>query len=272
MIPVNINNSIDISLGFLSHDLFIPPAPVAIAPSVEMVCTQKWAGFFLNNNKLTTTVEHNGKSVVLKGHNCGPLIFDITIPPSNVAYAWIWPFSDRKITFSASTVKMDGTPTGCAQIFMLPLPMMTCGDPLSAPTAFILTSDINNALVGMSMTDFLLGLLDIVLSMAIDALFEWGWKGPKGPDVLDKGKTITDKLIGKFMPTDLKGWAKKGVSSLAGLLTSSLEGNPTFKVGVGNHWKGTEISIDSNGPALQQNFMGVQGNSRGELEAWGTSL
>jgi len=272
MIPVNINNSLDISFGFLTHDLFIPPAPIVPTFSIEMVCTQKWAGFFLNNNKLTTTVEHNGKSVVLKGHNCGPLIFDITIPASNVAYAWIWPFSDRKITFSASSVEMDGTATGCAQIFMLPLPMMTCGDPISAPTAFLLTSDINNAYVGMSMADFLLGLLDIALSIAIDALFEWGWKGKKGPDVLDMRETITKRLVDKFLPTDLEAWAKKGLSSMAGLLTSGLEGNPTFKIGVGNHWKGVEISIDGSGPALQTNSMGVQASTSGEVELWGTKL
>jgi hypothetical protein len=137
--------------------------------SFEMVAMQDWPpGEFTNAHKRTSDVLHRGYKIVQEGHNCGPLITDITLlVPANYYYAIMWPFSSRKIAFSASTVQADRAPVGCAAAL---LPMMTCGDPISAPTAFVASSHSNTVEVGMNGTDFATGLAFIALSMVIDGV------------------------------------------------------------------------------------------------------
>jgi len=148
---------------------------------MEMVATQMWTyGYALNMNKLTMRsitgkdpVNHLYQPIVLSGHNCGPMIPDVTLPvPSNQWYPVMWPLSERKITFSASTVKMNGKATGCAQTFGIPpIPMMTCGEPVSAPTARMMAPQlVNSVTVGLTWADLAKGLVSIAASMAIDLL------------------------------------------------------------------------------------------------------
>ena len=65
---------------------------------------------------------------------------------------------------------------------------------------------------------------------------------------------------------------KRGVSSAAGLLTSSLQGNPTWQYGVGAPFAGGQVTIDSQGGALQGNLLGGQRDTRGGGANWGESL
>lgn len=172
MIGVKVNICTDFSFGVLMHNVLMPPpVPVPVPSlSIEMVARQDWPpGEFVNTHKRTTDVLHKGLRIVLEGHDCGPLIADITpLLPSNLYYAIMWPFSSRKITFSASTVQADGSPIGCAAPF---LPMMTCGDPISAPTGFVLSATNNTVEVGMSATDLAIGLATAAVSMMIDGVF-----------------------------------------------------------------------------------------------------
>ncbi len=262
MIPVFINIMNDISLGVLTHNAIQPPMPSPVVNgSVEMVATQLWPpGMALGQNKFTTTVLHKGQWIVQDGHDCGAMIPDVTIPiVGNLLYTVNWPFSSRKITFSAMAVKMNDKPVGCSQPGPVPLPMMTCGDPVSGPTALPIINPLNTVIVTMSLADLLLGILNIGLSMAIDFAFEYVKKlGGSGvgnaasdykkafvrtkADALKKatktGTKHTMKAVGveaakKIVPISKKGWAKKCVNAAAGLLMSSLKGNPTFKMSVG---------------------------------------
>lgn len=298
LFSVFVNTDYDISFGVLTHNVLLPPGIPVPTPmySVEMVATQWWPpGFAMNQNKLTTTVKHVQQNIVLNGHDCGMLVPDIT-PPVLVQYwyAICWPFSSRKITFAASTVKMDGQPVGCAQLGPVPLPMMTCGDPVSAPTAlFMFNCFTSTVKVGMTLGDLLVGLLSIALSMAIDFAFEMIGGGKSAGDVVQGygrqafsreamervAQTATESLavqLGKgFMgklglnPNEA---LKRGVSAAAGLLTSGLQGNPTWKYGMGAPWMGGEVSIDQQGPALQGNLLGGQADTRGKSALWGESL
>jgi hypothetical protein len=172
MIGVKVNICTDLSFGALMHNVLLPPEiPMPVPnPSIETVVMQKWAPGELNNqHKRAVTVQHKGLRIVLEGHDCGPFIQDLTpLVPVNVYYLIMWPFSSRKIQFSASTVQAEGTPVGCAGPF---LPMMSCGEPVSAPTAFAVTSWRNTVEVGMSDGDLAIGLSAAAASMALDLIF-----------------------------------------------------------------------------------------------------
>ncbi|MCF6263460.1 MAG: hypothetical protein L3J24_07745 [Xanthomonadales bacterium] len=270
-LPIHVNVIWDPTLGQNLHTLWgpppaIPPLPNTPIPSFEMITTQMWtAGFLLGQNKFTNAskpVLHRGVFICIDDHDIGTLIPDITIPPVNVYYAIMWPFSSRKMVFNAATVKMNGKPTACSQIFP-PLPMMTCGDPLTLPTARPLINWMNNLTVGLTFADFLMGLARIAVSIAIDAIFEWvpfknflgniggrlarlGGRplaalrrlGNSAIDVVANRMSwtafaITRAALGK-LGLDPSTFAKKATSSLAGWGLSAADsswrgvGNPTL--------------------------------------------
>lgn len=162
-IPVPVNTSADFSVGVMTHMALPPPGPPAtypfLSPSVEVPATQLWPpGNLKGDNELTDTVKHHYLSIVQKGHNCGLMIPDITTAcPPNLLYPLIWPRSSREMIFSASKVKMDGKPTAAASSFP-PLPMMTCGSPMSRPTALVHPIQLlaNNAYVGVTFLDVIM--------------------------------------------------------------------------------------------------------------------
>lgn len=172
MIGVKVNICTDLSAGVLMHNVLLPPPiPVPVPSiSIEMAVNQDWPpGEFANTHKRAATVQHKGRRIVLEGHDCGPMIPDVTpLFPLNYFYLIMWPFSSRKFTFSASTVQADAAPIGCAALF---LPMMTCGDPISAPTGIALSSWTNTVEVGMTGTDLAIGLAYAAASVALDSIF-----------------------------------------------------------------------------------------------------
>lgn len=224
------------------------------------------AGYLLGNNKFTSTVKHRNVFICVDDHDIGPLIPDITIPPVNAYYAIGWPFSSRKMTFKCTTVKMNDKPTSCSQSIPIPMPMMTCGDPVTAPTAIPLINYWNGVTVGLSLADFLMGVLMACVSMAVDLIFEWdklkkflGKIGDKiggqivkiGGRHLATARRAANALIDKYgdkvgwtafaITTEAMKklglhpgtWAKKAVGSLAGWGTSAYAGNPTLAVKFG---------------------------------------
>jgi hypothetical protein len=93
------------------------------------------AGFGMQQNKLTTTVYHKFRWIMLDGHDCGYMIPHVTVPPTNVLLPLQIAFSSRKTIFAASTVKANGTPIACTQLLPVPVTMMACAEPISFPTA-----------------------------------------------------------------------------------------------------------------------------------------
>ena len=220
-LPVPVNIALNFSTGILTHNVLAPPAIPAPVPmlSMEMIATQMWTyGYVMNQNKLTSTVLHKYMPIVQSGHDCGMMIPDITPPvPSNTYYAIMWPFSSRKITFAASTVKMDKQPTGCA-VFPI-IPMMTCGDPISAPAASVSPIQLlNNVRVGMTRGDRLMGLANIAISVVIDFVIEYGFAKKGKKYVSKKGTKWTKEGFSEFMgglPKLVGGRTVKEASEMA---------------------------------------------------------
>jgi hypothetical protein len=243
---VHINRANDWSVGVLSHNVITPvgiPAPPSV--SVEMFAPQKYTGYFLNKAKLTRKVKHRGSTLVQGGHEVGPMILDITpLVIANWYYAIMWPFSSRKITFSSSTVNFESEPAGCAQTLGLPpLPMMTCGDPISAPTALVFTNILRNTKVGMTNLDLVAGLVEIAISIGLDLIFgKIADLLPVKPKI-DVGegiqKTVRQLLLkelkDKLNPVSLEG-VKAVLGGSGGLSSDAIKGkkDKTFQIGLGH--------------------------------------
>lgn len=217
-VHVNINN--DPTAGILTHNFLFVPPPMAPVPTfaIEMIALQMWTvGYVTGQNKFTTTVRHKQWNIVIEGHDIGRLIPDITIPFVNQYYAIMWPFSKRTLTFETSMVKMDKKMVGCSDV-TVGLPMMTCGDPVSAPTTFPIVNWLNTVKVGMSLMDLMMGILAASVSMLIDAVF--AKLGGPADEVSDIWKYLGKEALGKVVPTDGKALAKKMLETLAGGLIS----------------------------------------------------
>ncbi len=300
--PVNVIWDLTSPILPCSHMYIVPPMPSPTPTvAIEMLATQMWtAGYVLNKNKWAKTVKHKGVFIAQEGHDLGPLIPDVTIPFVNAWYAVMWPFSSRKIMFSASKVKMDKAATGCASVWP-PFVMLTCGEPISLPVTAPLTNMLNSVYVGMTMMDILAGVLSILTSMAIDFIFSLiGYKGGAkkyGRELRNifkrigrlpvhragslfggrVGQKVSKAIIEKFFtPKDL---VKNLVSGVTGFGISSLTGDPKFSMGVGNPWLGGEFSYDMGsdegghrkGLGGEFHVLGTQVGNDG-VQQWGSKL
>ena len=236
---IKVNNALDFCVGAGVHNVILPPPAPSTptpTPSVEIPTTMLWPpGFGVNQNKFSnggSPVKHRGLWVVLDGHDCGTLILDLTIPPQpNIAYPTIWPFSARKPVFAASTVKMNGTSVACAQTLGFPpIPLMSCGDPVSTPSSWSMINAANTLQVGMTLGDFVAGIVTIVVSVATDYAFSL-IPFPSG-------------FLGTALSNSLKGLAP--VAILSSFITSGLTGNPSFKGSIGLPFLGVQVSYTPN--------------------------
>ncbi|MSP26593.1 MAG: hypothetical protein EXR75_15880 [Myxococcales bacterium] len=315
-----INVAWDVSAGVLTHNVLATPIVPVPTPmiSIEMICTQMWTlGFLLGQNKLTTKVLHKSGPIVLDGHDCGTMIPDITpLMMANLFYVISWPFSSRKIAFASSTVQMEGTPTGCAQIGLPLLPMMTCGDPISAPTSLVLSNQLNTVTVGITLFDLFMGTIGILISIIIDFVFEMvdansgNWTGAFSRENAGKvtksifgrqvislevmeqvartamdsvALTLVTAFVKKLGPVNGNDALKRVAGAVGGLLTSTLQGNPTFSLGVGMPGYAAKVSVgaapaptakDSNPSmwSIESQVLGYTRDTRGGGSSWGTPL
>ena len=285
MISCPVNIQANPTLGVLSHQAIQPPMPApVINVSVEMLTFQFWIyGYATNKNKFAKKTVHKGQWICQGGHDCGMLIPDVTMPlVGNLLYLLHWPFSKGAMTFAASTVKMDGQPTACAAI-VPPFPMMTCGQPVGAPTRFSYIANLNNVYVGMTFMDILAGVVAIALSIVIDLIFnKLGGSGAADDAAASTTRSILRDQVGKGLLSKLGPMelAKSAVNGLAGLVTSGMQGDPTYKVGFGiSPIVGGEFTLfardgstgQTTGPVLQGQALGWQGDTAGNRASWGTS-
>jgi hypothetical protein len=269
---VNVNIITDFSFGFLTHKLIPPPPapPIPATMSIEMPTTFLWTmGFLMNQNKFSNgakPVTHKGVWIALAGHDCGMLIPDMTVPPApNLNYPIGWVSSSRKPTFSASTVTMNGTAVACAQwIGLPPLPMMTCGDPISVPVCWSALSVTNTVSVGMTFADLAAGVINAAASMLTDYIFS----------KIPFNKLGLNNTLETILGNSLKGLSP--VSIVAGFATSALTGNATFSVSLGLPFAGANFSYTPNPSAgSPQAVLGgaipfLSGSSTGQGQVAGT--
>jgi hypothetical protein len=152
------------------------------SPCLEMPTPVMWMpGFALQQNNLTTTVIHKGQFIALEGHDCGywiPHIWTLPLPPLPILLKLplIIASSKRKMVFSSSTVKANDGQIACSQFFGgVPVPMLTCGSPVSPPNTFPVFNFFNDVSVNMTVGDLMAGIIAIVLSIACDVLCKVKW-------------------------------------------------------------------------------------------------
>ncbi|MEZ4392909.1 MAG: hypothetical protein R3A48_17620 [Polyangiales bacterium] len=293
--------STDIAVGLIMHTALNPSmgimSPVEV-PSIETPINLDWpAGRALNKHKLAKNVTILERPVVQDGHDVGPFTFDVTpYPIANLWYAVIWPFASRKTAFSCSKVQAASTPVAGAQLFA-PLPMMTCGDPLSLPTCLNLTSMGQNVIAGFSLSDIFYGALSIAVTVAVDAIFAKalnmrqsarlaaGAGSAAGRRLIRaasrasvKGLTrsqiraaarmavaskMSSKLLGSLTGKGLLGTVSSGVISYARSVTDG-SGEWTVSTSVGSSYLGAKLGYTANpdpsraGAQLQVSTLPVQ--------------
>ena len=293
---VRVNIITDFTAGCLTHFLWLPPLPIptpAPTVSIEIPMFQlATVGFAVGQNKWANAAQpvmHKGFWICLDGHNQGMLIPDITIPFTNAWYAIMWPFSSRKIVFSASTVQMNGTPTACSQLVGLPpIPQMSCGEPISAPVDWSFITITNTVSVGMTLGDLLIGLAYCAASMLLDfvlsKVFPPGAMNAFWPGVLEQ-------FLNKLLPfKDAGETIKRGVGALIDFGASALRGNPTFKLVVLGNPDGGPVGAEVEANfgdvppgdypwytagghvTARGNLLGQQWATQGSENSWGTPV
>ncbi len=184
MISCPVTIEVDLTMGACLHQTLNPaqmfPPPGIPTPAVEMLINMNWSPG-TNSHKFTEKIFHKANRIVQEGHDCGIFIPDFTpMCMVNFFYLISWPTSKRVVTFGASTVKFGKLNAGCTFFYF---PMLTCGQPFSLPLSFPLSNWLNNVYVGMTLSDLLAGLIQIGISMLIDAIFNKiggkGWSGLK---------------------------------------------------------------------------------------------
>ena len=223
----------------LTNDTCLPlPASTTMHDGLcfELPTPMMWPpGLVLQQNRLTTTVFHQSKFIVLGDHDCGHMIPHIAIPASPMSLLYT-AFSGRRMMFASSKVKANGSPIGCTEIFgpHLPLPMSCCGSPASLPIGFPVSSWLNTVGVGLSPSDVVAGAIGYaakVLAKLIGLLpfFKDGYGG------------LVKELVGA---ANIKEWALKNIfSSLAGMAKVALTGDgKCVRVDLGSGYAGMRLS------------------------------
>ena len=173
--PVNVNIASDICSGYSLH-FYTPPGaayPITPAPSIEVPTRMRWQpGEDKSSHAMTTTVKHKGLRIVLAGHDCGWMIRDqaLYLPwYLNGRNNDMFLASSRKVSFSASTVRMQGADTGLVS-YTADLPILSCGEPVSIPLVKSDTSALNSVVVGATDADRCVGWFGIAMTMAGQAI------------------------------------------------------------------------------------------------------
>lgn len=275
--PVNIPWDITGPISPNMHGLILPPpVPPALANTlaIEMLTTVAWtAGYVLGKNKFAKTVKHKGGYIMQEGHDIGPLIPDVTIPPTNLWYLKMWPLSKREVKFAASKVKMCGKATGCASLINAPpFLMITCGEPVSWPIASSYLAVMNTVRVGVSCMDFLAGVLSIVVSIGLDLVMNKIMGGSWNPFKSASEAittSITRKILGSIGMDMLTDLGKNLVSGLCGMGITALTGTgtPQFKFAVGNAWVGGELTLGGGWGIEGHAMSGQLGTGSGDAAA-----
>ena len=233
--PVNI--ATDIVLEAAVHPAPLPPVPNA---SVAGTLQGHKPGVWAHTAKLTRSVTHRGQPLVQQRHDCGPLIPHLTLPVyANPWYAVILPTSSCKVSFGASSVKVDGKAMGMAGIGSRGmLPMMTCGYPSAMPTALPVSTFTNTVNAGMLPRDLLAGCVDVTLKMISDGIIGKFWPSsviPVGSGASDFLKRAALELF-PSPPSKLRKFMAKQALAAATRFTVTLlqKDNPTLQVSHGS--------------------------------------
>jgi hypothetical protein len=236
--PIPVSISSDMTLPFIPppitiHDFVaVPPAPApVVCMAIESPVAVMWGpGFALFQNKLTTTVIHQGLPFALDGHDCGYMIPHVTVPLNNARLPIIIMFSGRKMAFAASTVKANGAAVGCSTLLLFP--MMVCAFPVTLPTGYPVANSLNTVRVGLTPGDIVFGVIGMAATIVGDILT---YGAPSAPDA----KEVLFKVLLGDSP---KNWLiKQGLGAAAGLARILTTGEGSVQIQAGSSYVGVTL-------------------------------
>jgi hypothetical protein len=154
-------------IGMGTHNALYPPVVVpAIVPHVSM---DTLLGLTINAKYTTTVIGPFGFQFIQQGNDSGFVVPHIAIPPPSVLLPVVIAFGGSKPMFAASTVKMQGIPVAAGMIpFCFTSFNQGCNDPCNYPGDIVICP--NTVLVGLTLGDFLGGLISIAVDCAISAI------------------------------------------------------------------------------------------------------
>lgn len=158
-------------IGYGTHMALYPPLVVpAIAPHVSM---DTLLGLTLGAKWSKTVIGPFGFQFIGQGNDSGMVVPHIAIPPPSVLVPVVIGFGSSKPMFAASTVKIDVDGAGLAMSAgMIPYNFVSinqaCNDPCNYPSDMVICP--NSVLVGLTLGDFLGGLISIAVDCAISAI------------------------------------------------------------------------------------------------------
>ncbi|MCA9607958.1 MAG: hypothetical protein KC619_20250 [Myxococcales bacterium] len=156
----------------------VPPAPMPPSPMIihfEWPTTMWWPmGYAIGSNKLTETVRHQGFCFALEGHDVGPMIPHISVPPDNVMLVPTILGSKRKTNFSAGEVKADGKAVACCYsvpfpIGHIPTPMSFCSKPFDLLAGTGLAPMLHSLLVGQQWVELVADWAGLIADRLVSA-------------------------------------------------------------------------------------------------------
>lgn len=223
------------------HEHFGPPPPppappvyVKVGVAVDFPAIPMFwpPGMAMGKNKLSTKVLHKGVPICLGSHDVGVMIPHVqTVPsPLNTLTALQILFSSRSSVFQSSTVLMEGKTVAACTMFNLeapPSPLIACMDPVSLPIASAPTAHLNTVMFGMSLADYLIAVVTVAVTMAVEFALSRGGDPPSG---------WREVLSEKLLTSSFRGWAAKTAVGLAsgGARLAFTDGPAALTVGVGS--------------------------------------
>jgi len=235
---VDVTIARNICIGAPSFHMALPPAGSAKnSLHAELPCNIAWPpGGAVGAHKLTKNVFHLGSTIALSGHDCGIMVLHWCVIkpwPPNPALAVIIPFSERKVRFSSSLVKMNGEEAALASVRTF-MPMSVCSAPFALPVMHVEHSDCT-VFMGWAGADFAAGWADI----AIDVVAEMLTKPKAGKSPIGTWQDqVGEKLAGApDKKALLTGLAK-------GLVSYGIKGKGKFEVGLGSPYRGEKIEFE----------------------------
>lgn len=231
--PVLMNDLIPLFGSFHPYvSASVPPLspPNPTHPHFEIPTPMMWPpGHALGKNKFTSDVLHQHLPFALEGHDVGPCIGHVSIPPDNPLLIPTFLGSSRKVNFTAGEVRANGKGVACCYLLPIPFPripspMSVCGKPVSLPSAGTgIAPLIHSLIVGQHWIDVLADAAALATSMCVQFLMSRGAQSSPSNDwnkAFEDG--VRDFLIGGD-PSDGVGKAFRGAApGMAGGLVRGL--------------------------------------------------
>jgi hypothetical protein len=190
----------------------------------------------------TSTVLHRGLRIAQEDHDLGTWLPHIPFAVLNLIVPLEMMNSSRKMMFAASTVKMNGTPTGCSNTWSTP--MLACS--LILPMPAYPDNDGNTVLVGMTAGDFIAGWAAVAIAAVVElATFVLSIVG--APEISDENAT---KPVLEFVAGELgipggeaSDFIKPAAAALSGAYKILNTGEGEIELGLGGYSGAGKIVI-----------------------------